>query len=384
MMQSAPLTHSPRKTTARGFSLVELLVAVAIGMVLVILITTLIARQEANRRTLTAGNEASLSGSYASYTLDREIRSAGSGFSHNRGIAYGCALNVSRNNAQRLPSIAAFPAPFDSLPQNPFLAPVVVHAGLGAGGSDLIVVNSGTSGIGEIGYQLRPLAAAVASLQFETTIGIKGNDLVLVFDPSRGCVMQQVQTGFLGSSTVETLPLGGAYYAATINSVALSSYATGRLSVLGNVVDNPPRFTAIGLGTNGRLFSYDLLNIDGTNTPQIVADGVVDLRVRYGVDTDGDSIINAWVAPDNATYTPAALAANPLRISQIVALRVGMVVSGDLVEKDDVSPATLTLFSALPAGPTHTVALSTEQRRLRTRVIEFTVPVRNAISINRR
>ena len=96
----------------RGFTLIELMVALAIGLVLVLVITTMVSRQEALRRGVTSGNDLTGNSAFASYTLERELRSAGAGISQGVAENFGCVLNVSRNNAQLLPATADFPAPF--------------------------------------------------------------------------------------------------------------------------------------------------------------------------------------------------------------------------------------------------------------------------------
>src|SRR5437868_8292542 len=110
---------------ARGFSLPELMVAMVIGLVLTLAISTMVARQESVRRGVTSGNDLTSNTAYASYLLDRELRSVGAGFSQSVASNYGCTLRASRDAAQLLPAPAAFPAPFATIPQDYRLAPVM-------------------------------------------------------------------------------------------------------------------------------------------------------------------------------------------------------------------------------------------------------------------
>ena len=112
---------------SRGFSLTELLVAIAIGLVLTLAISMMVARQESIRRGVTSGNDLTGNTAYAAYMLDRELRGAGAGVSQAAAENFGCVLNVSRNNAQLLPAAAALPAPFASAPQTYRLAPLIVQ-----------------------------------------------------------------------------------------------------------------------------------------------------------------------------------------------------------------------------------------------------------------
>lgn len=365
----------------RGFSLVELMVAMGIGMVLVLLISTVMVRQESSRRTLTAGNDATLSGTFLSFMLDRELRSAGSGFASQGGRALGCILNVARNGAQVLPATAALPAPFSSVPVNVPLAAVMVYPGLGANESDIIGIQQGVAGLGEIPYNVRPNSVTALNLRLNNTVGFRANDLALIQEPNRGCMVQQIASTFVQSGG-DTLPMSGTYAAVAVATTAIVDFARVQDANILNL-GAAPRFQLFGLGTNDRLFSYDLLRLNGAATADLMGEGVITMRALYGIDNDGNPAtrtVTQWVAPTDANWTPAALgagtAAANTQLRNILAVRVGLVLRGDLIETADVSPASLTLFAGVVPTPP-VVTLSAEQRRMRVRAVEFTVPVRN-------
>lgn len=369
-----------------GFSLIELMVALVIGLALTLVITRMLASQEAVRRGITSGGDLVSNTAYAAYTLERELSTAGAGISQVVAENYGCLLNVSKGNAQLLPATSAFPAPFASVSQNYHLAPLVVFAGAGAGGSDVIAMAAGASALSEAGLPVSPKSTAAGQLKLANTLGLKGGDLVLLSQQSVGCMVQQVSTGFVGSTATVPKPIltfGGDYAADTINALSLTDFSTGNafVSVLGNVAGNQPRFQLIGLGANATLFSYDLLKLNQT-APQALAEGIVDMRVLYGVDTvrTGQRQVTAWIKPTDSGYTAAALtsgtSAAQTNLQAILAVRVGLVLRSDLIEKDDVSTGTLTLFSDLD-GVQYTYTLPTDGTRQRYRAVEFTVPLRN-------
>ena len=60
-----PSAMTPSKQQ-RGFSLVELMVAVVIGLALTLALTTIMVRFEGGRRVLTSSNDLSLTSAYAS------------------------------------------------------------------------------------------------------------------------------------------------------------------------------------------------------------------------------------------------------------------------------------------------------------------------------
>jgi type IV pilus assembly protein PilW len=365
----------------RGFSLPELMVAMVIGLVLTLTISMMVARQESVRRGVTSGNDLTGNTAYVSYLLDRELRSAGAGFSQAVPSNYGCTLHASRDGAQLLPSLAPFPSPFAAIAQDYRLAPVIVFAGAGAGGSDVIAVATGNSGLSESAMPVTQGTPIAGQVQLTNTLGMRGGDLVLVAKAGApSCMLQEVKTGFVGGE-VEALTFGGTRSANVIAGVALADFTGNfvKVSALGNVTGNQPRLQLIGLGDNNTLFAYDLLQL--TAGTQALAEGIVDMRVRYGVDTDQNQIVDNWVTPTSAGYTAAELRdgseAARTSLRSILSIRVGLVLRSDLVDKTDITPATLTLFGTLPAAAQHAYTVPAGTKTQRYRTVEFTVPLRN-------
>ncbi len=383
-----PARHRTRGFSS-GFTLIELLVAVAIGMILTLAITLMLARFETNRRSMTTLNDASQSGAYVTYALDRLLRSAGSGYVQGWKNAFGCRVAAARSNTAVLPRSSAFPGPFASVPQAVMLAPVVVHAGAGTGGSDVIAVMSGSSGMGESPMPVTSNSATASNLRVPATIGVRSNDLVLVYDGGADCMVQQVQSGFSGGAT-QQLDFSGTYATATIGTASLANFytptsATGDpawLSMMGNVAGNRPVFQLIGVDNNAVLVAYDMLQMDGSDLPVGIADGVGDLRVRYGLDTNADNIVDTWVHPGVAPWNAATLQAGTgarAALRQILALRIAVAVRSSVPERSVQSPATLTMFPDLASGLQATRTLSADEQLLRWRVLDFTIPLRNVL-----
>lgn len=388
MISDRHLRKGPRQGRRRasaGFTLIELLVAVTIGMALVLAITLMLVRYESGRRSTTQLNDASIGGAYVSYALDRVVRSAGSSYTQSWRNSFGCQLLVSRSGTTTLPRTTAFPAPFAGVPQAVRLAPVIVHAGAGTGGSDVLAVQTGASGLGESALRVLPASATTTGLRVPATVGLRAGDLVMVFQGSGNCMLQQVANGFAGGAD-QQLDFGGTYADSDINSVRLEDMGlstTAWVTPLGNITANRPMFQLIGVGDDATLVAHDMLQLDGTDAVVAIADGVADLRARYGVDSDGDGRIDVWVDPATAPWNAASLLnGTPLsqtNMANILALRVGVIIRTNTPERDPVAPASLTLFSDLGSTLTATRTLSTAERQLRWRSLEFTVPLRNVI-----
>jgi len=376
---------SPTARRAAGFSLIELLVSMVLGLVVVLAITGVLVRNEGSKRTTTTVNDMNQTGAYLSYLMDRTVRSSGSGYAQRWRDAFGCAINATRSGTQILPRTSAFPAPFASVSQTMRLAPVVIGKNQSAAGSDVLMVMTGTAGYSESPLRVLPASVTSAGVRLTNTLGNRGDDLVLLAEDGVGCMLQQVTSGFTGSDD-QDLPLSGTYYSTSGSSVSLTSFGTTSNSYaipLGNAVNNPPQFQLIGVGSNATLFSYDLLRIDGSDAPIPLADGVVELRALYGVDTNGDGRQDSFADPGSTGYTSAELLAGTATakatLRQIVSVRVALVMRSPLIEKTTVSPASLTLFRDLDTTLQQTVTLSTDDRKRRYRVMEFTVPLRNLL-----
>lgn len=385
-MKRAQLLLPVRSGLTRGMTLVELLVAMAVGLVLTLAVTSIVTVGESHKRTTSAVNDMGQSGSYAAYLLDRAVRGAGSGFVQStqpadRGV-FGCKLNV----AAMLPRAVgtAFPAPFAGfLPsaQNTLrAAPVLIAKSQSDAGSDVLVV---MSGYGAAGGVSRPVTdpGSATTLSLDNTVGFSVGDLALVSQSGvDNCLLEQVS-----AIAGKVLTLGGTYYTAgpsTLISTLAASTST-YVTPLGNKAAGSLQMQMFGVGDNNTLFSYDLLQGSGSDTSQAVADGVLQLRALYGLDANGDGVIDGWAAPDATGYDIATVMTTPATMRQIIAVRIALVMRNTNYEKSAVSPASLTLFAdaknAANESLEQTVSLSSDDQHYRYRVIDSIVPLRNML-----
>ena len=380
-MSRQPLHHSRRRNA--GFTLIELLVAVAIGMAMTLAITMMLVRYEGNRRSLTTMNDSTIGGAYVSYALDRLVRSAGSGYTQGWRNAFGCQLMVSRSGTTTLPRASDFPAPFATVPRAVRLAPVVIHAGGGTDGSDVLAIQTGASGLGESPLPVLPSSATTTDLRLPSTVGLRGNDLVMLFQDASVCMVQQAAAGFVGGPN-QQLDFGGLYADSDINGVLLTGMGTP-LSAWLAPLGSQPQFQLVGIGNNATLVTHDMLQLGGNDNVVALADGVADLRARYGVDTNNDNVIDDWRDPSVAPWDAATLLDGSLasrnRLSQIVAVRLAVLVRTNSPERNSPTPGQMVLFADLATPITRT--LTTAERQLRWRSVDFTVPLRNVLLAQR-
>ncbi len=388
-MSAAQLSRAGRARRSAGFTLIELMVAVAISLVLTLAITLMLVRYEGQRRNLTSANDSSIGGAYVAYLLDRSVRSAGSGFTQSWRSSFGCRLLVARSSTTTLPRSTAFPAPFASVPQTVRLAPVLVHAGVGTDSSDVLAVHTGSSGLGESPLRVLTGSAAAAQLRVPATVGLRGGDLALVFQNNTDCLMEQVSTGFTGGA--DQLLTFGSTYATTQQGTTrlqdMGATTAAYVAPVGNITTNLPQFQLIGVGPNATLVTHDMLQLDGTDSVVAVADGVADMRVLYGVDTNDDGRVDSWQSPGSSPWDVASLtdgsATARTNLSRIIALRIGLLIRNSAPERAAQSASSLTLFSELGSTLQVSRTLTSAEQLLRWRTLEFTVPLRNVLLMPR-
>lgn len=402
--------HSVMRRAQRGVTLIELMVALVIASILTLAIFAVMSTFEGRKRTTTSVNDASQAGNYAMYMVDKWLRSGGSGFvqagpqpnpdtEERKAMAFGCRL-LKTATPNSLPRGSALPAPFENVNTGTAgllrLAPAIIapsqSRGLGFGSpaepSDVLLVMGGSAGFGEVPIALTG-AISASTMPVTNAVSITSGDLLLLADQPTGpgnvedCMIQQV-----GGSTVSPVGLSGTYAATTIAGISQTIYDDSSMVMkLGHPTNSPPNFIAIGVGDNATLMSYDLLELRSPAI-QAVADNVFELHAVYGVDTDDNGTVDAYVDPRTATgeFQMSSLMSGSIAaagsIQKIKAIRVALILRSNLQEKADdaaanpFTPATLTLFADV--GLTRTRTLTADQRRFRYRVVEATVPVRNA------
>jgi type IV pilus assembly protein PilW len=377
-------------------TLIELMVAMTIGLGITLAITSVMIAGENHRRTTTSTNDAQQTGTFAYYALDKTLRGAGSAivesaFPSDVGVL-GCHLNVGA--ILGLPALPAFPAPFAGFLGGAAgslrVAPLLIGKNQSQGGSDVLMVMGGSGSAGGVSRQITGLGSASTAI-LDNTVGFAAGDLVLVSQSGvTDCLMGQVDT-----ITAPTLNFAGNYNtttATTTNMATLATSTSSYVTPLGNSNANNIQFMLFGVDSNRTLYSYDLLQnlhlVGGAaaETPQAIADGVVQLNALYGVDTSGDGIQDAWAGPGDVGWDINTVMNSPLKMHQIVSVRVALVVRGEYYDKNNgnaVSQPTITIFSGLtnsvPASLSQSINLSLLDQQYRYRVFEFTVPLRNVL-----
>lgn len=400
-----------------GFSLIELMVAVVIGLIGTLVMFQVFAVSEGQKRTTASGGDAQQNGAIGLFTLERELRNSGHGLTALLALGqpiYGWSV---KTNSPRPPIV---------------LKPVLIIPGDGANGdvgSDLIEINYSTfegiaAGI-ELDANWDPDSRTIA---VTNTAAFQDGDVLVVCNstPDVGapppCLEAQI-TEPPGLTTIlalngppDTYNRHGYASETDYNAVAgIGTALTPSLAIEGKTVpdwypindgtttDNSVAYN-LGPGITSHLYRVQngrLMYLDGTW--QEFADGIVSIRAQYGLDTStigpsgmGDGSVDVWVNPRPAQANPIAsftpnhamfdIASNTTIASswpRVIAIRLAIVARSGLKEKTLVETRSSIPLWTNPtgnpvAGPSYTVP-SGEGQYYRYRVFESIVPFRNMI-----
>lgn len=369
---------APRR--AGGFSLVELMVGVAVGLIGIAIITHLYLQNEKYKRSTTAAGGAQVNGAIALYTLERELRAAGFGINHSAALSCTCVgagcspVKYYYNGAY---------APTGTLP--PFMsAPVIITSVNGF--PDAISVLAGTD---EEGATPTTITSATATtLVMQGTAGYTtgaGNNFVLVAQAGN-CMMARV---------TNVNPVN-----ATLTHDQTSQWNPGPGSTLPVMTSGAFVFN-LGVNPLSRSYlvpttgasAYKLQAIDWiraiettvANATVDLVDDIVDMQAEYGRDANGDGVIAA------SEWTPV-VPTNLAEWNATFAVRVGVLARAGNYERPETAGGPCTATTATPtwSGSVDPVTAAVKPQSAFTipgglpscykyRVFETVIPLRNMI-----
>lgn len=242
---------------------------------------------------------------------------------------------------------------------------------------------------------------ANGTMPITNSLGIKQGDLLLTALPSGGVCRIWQATGTMPAPTapalVGTLSIapfevknsglsgGPSWNGIGGPSLGLDAY-TGLTEALN--LGSSPNISAFGVDVvNANLMTMDLLR---GGAPVAVAENVINIQALYGVDagmlatkTPNNNI--DWQTPTGvyaaSLLNPNATATNPplQTINAIRAVRVAIVTRSTEPDKEQVSPANITMFSDLAPALQASIGLNADQRHYRYKIYDTVIPIRNML-----
>ena len=357
-----------------GFSLIELMIGMTLGLLSVLIITQVMSLFEAQRRSTTGSADAQTNGGIALYSIARELQMAGFGLMPISNPAMDCAIVTFGGTG-----ITG-------------IAPVSITDGVAAAGvnaSDTITLRYATSQMGGTVSQITALVGSAATV---------GSNL--------GCQVTAA-TATIGAGDISLASAGSTCAFSTVTAVSAAGVSPITIT-LANTTNAASGANLACLGSwneityavnpaTGNLDRTSMVNGVSTTTPSVV--GVVNLQAQYGVSAAFNSNqIVQWVDASGAWAAPTVANRN-----RIKAIRIAVVARNAKIEPAAVTTACSSTATAAPTGlcawdatsalpnpialpflasPAPTVDLSPADAnwaRYRYRVFETIIPLRNVM-----
>jgi type IV pilus assembly protein PilW len=372
-----------------GFSLIDVMVGMVIGLVGMFVVFQSFSTFEASKRTTTQANDAQENGLLALASIERDLRLAGYGLYY----AGSPLCNGYRQwTATGAEAVTTF-------------MPVVLTNG-DANTPDAITLTYSTSGFGATPAQVQAtFTGSVPEVVVDNSTGsnaFRTGDHILVGRSGLSCTRLQVSGVRTDANNPQFLalrvePTSTARDNPPVGDLAAllpaGGYSNQRQSMVMSAVSNMGRMrrvlysVALDLNFGGRLQARDLT----AGTPAAdLADGIVNLQAQYGISTaETTQQVTDWVDASGSWANPAF----PDQ-GRIKAVRIAVVARSQLLEKDAVQGSGLTCTNAsgtnikgpcawkdTAADPAPIIDLTgnPDWQRYRYRVYDTIVPLRNVM-----
>ncbi|MCC2974010.1 PilW family protein [Massilia sp. IC2-476] len=383
-------------TRAAGFSLVELMVSVVIGLLAVLFATRLMTDSERNKQAALGGSDSMQNGMLAMFSISGDVE--GAGFGLNDPLIVGCDTVLADTEGFEM---TAATRDGDSI--HPLAAAVIVPGGADASDSLTLYTGSSFSGTGTLRITTNYIGGTRIDVD-RVPYGFAKGDVILVAPEKLGeqCSLAQISsdTGALppppSQQYVMIAGAGNRY-----NSGALGAHYTGgasRIFNLGPTASLSFRTWSVEGGFL-RLRATDLAGAGAASQP--VADNIVALKAQYGFDTRAGDLFAPEQGLQLSAWSSTMIDADGDGVEggagdyqRIAALRIAVVARARNPERADPATGECTATTVPPTVFAVQDAVNTDAEPVevnvevdgdpvdwkcyRYRVFETIVPLRNA------
>lgn len=360
----------------KGFSLVEIMVGLAMGMIAMVVIMQVFAVFEGGKRSTTGGADAQTNGAVALYMIERDLRIAGWGMDSK--VYSNCTTTYAYCDGS-----ASCGGVVGALGNLKTASAMITDGG---SGPDSIVAqyftNPGDANFRFPGSTLlnAPMTATTDKLTVMSLSGCKEGDLMLVREPDGGkCTLMKITPMTVDDKNGlrlphESTPIGD--YNPPVSYMTTNNWP---------VYPNNSTVTCFtGASTGGfiqRSYSVNA-NHQLVRGNEVVAPEIFDLQARYGVAAPGSEDVSDWVDPTGPTW------ANPTPddTKRIKALRIALVARSTQYEKPESGSCSTTTADMAAHWSSwavfNTTGYPADWQCYRYKVYETIVPLRNIIMAN--
>lgn len=379
------LATNPFSMRNRGFSLVELMVGLTVGLIAILAITQTLSTYENQKRTTTAGADAQENGLLALFSIEQDLRTAAAGFTHPE--AFACQ-NFFSYYKETSAGTGAPMASFDTTP--------VSIADGGAGNPDTIVVRTGSRFIGSIPTRLTAAMADPSDpIEVERVYDFTNQDLVMLVSPGGvNCTLTRITAvdmpgRKLTRASGQTPEYNPASTYLTANS--WPGYVTNSsVFRVGTTAGGGVTSRSYSVSADNRLQVANAVTGAGATT-QVLASEIVDLQAQYGVAPAGSQQINDWVDPTGGWAAPSVADRQRIKAVRVVIVARSAKRDGALVTNTcpnnagtNYGPCAWADSAADPAPliDLRAAAGDTEWQHYRYKVYQTVIPMRNVMWSN--
>jgi type IV pilus assembly protein PilW len=346
------MTARPPCNVQRGFSLIEIMVGIVIGMIAVLVIYQVFAAAEGIKRNTTSVGDAQQNGLLSSFMLGIELANGSNGVADAMAQLGNCTAGTNAANSLRP-------------------IPILISDGGGDTTPDTFVVNYSVA-------QRRVTAAPVVAqggtsyTVQQSPLGFANNDLIIAIPSSTGdCAASRV-TSVTGAPSF-TCPATDQSGCVTLSVAATvpAAYVLNMGPTTGGVVQRVQYDVNAGV-----LRSTVLWNTDGqavAQPPNPIASNIVNMKLLYGVDNGAGGI--TWTPATGQWLDANVLAANNSTVGKIRAVRIGIIVRGEQWDKTAGDVPWQLFDGAVQLNGTFPAAGG----NYRYRTYETTIPLRNSL-----
>ncbi|MDR1530384.1 MAG: PilW family protein [Burkholderiales bacterium] len=353
-----------------GFTLIEILVALVIGLLSIYAVYTVYEGSEQAKRNITAVGDAQVSGLYAVFLMTRELSNAGASIASNGTQLSNCAEGDTLLNSPGSDlSLRPVPALIRS---NAGLAQIEVFYGDAVALPVSLTVNNVIGGVDN-------------QIIIEAPTGIM-SDSVLVFARGGNCAVYRVLPS--GGGLINPPDMTTNLVTVRLDGVPTSVAANDDIIVLGT----QPIRRHFYVDASGTLqmqewrFTSAAAGWEYARTDSIVAN-VVAFNAQYGVDNNNDGAIDSWRYATDGFSFDTVRGAPLATLRTIKAVRIGIVIRADEPDREFKQGFTKTFFTDCPPAGTCDSQFTFTQAALppdapfgwRYRAYETVIPLKNVI-----
>lgn len=369
------MKQTSQQARQKGFTLVELMIGVVLGLLTVLVITQVTVQAENRRRAVSMGSDAQINGSLALFALQRDIQMAGYG-ALSSPDALGCTIYAQFSGATSTYSYT--------------LAPVVITDGASGAPDTIQVIQAHTRG-SSVPIKIKENHPQSTNyFVVDSTLGVSANDMMVavpkVQSSTTNCAVFSVQADTSSpNTTLSTTRIPHVSSSSGKWNVNTIFPAEGYLtdSYLLNMGAMVAR--AYTVSSDNELVALELSATTGAQETRSFYPQIVNLQAMYGKDTSIDGVIDLY---DNTTPTTAA---DWQRVQNI---RVAVVARSSHYEKEAVTTsapvwdvgASVTVSGTATSdcnGGSKCITLKVDQdpdwQHYRYKVYETIVPLRNVL-----